>query len=210
MSENDAQFGDDGFMFKECQPRGESFHNDNKTIDDERLAIYNKAEYENKVIQQRLHVHEQINVDYHEVTSVSPAPYQNSDCRKKRSSVFSRLALPRKIHQKEKKTSPNTADINRHTSINKVVGMLHRNHNHGVNTIGKSIVKHSSATANLRDKKQATRKDDPAMISEEMTLKSTSFNKENISQKFGEVTFVDIKRRSAVRKNLEDDKTGTL
>ncbi|XP_039065024.1 uncharacterized protein LOC120210330 isoform X1 [Hibiscus syriacus] len=206
-SGNDAQFGDDGFMFKECQPHGESFHNDNRTIEDERFAIYNKAEYENKVVQQQLHVHEPINVDYHEVTSVSPAPYQNSDFRKKGVVCFlAWLCLVRYI--KRKNTSPSTADINRHTSINKVVDMLHRNHNHGVNSIGKSIVKHSVAAANLRDKKQATRKDDPAMISEEMNLKSTSFSKENSSQKFGEVTFVDFKRRSTVRKNLEDDKTG--
>ncbi|XP_039009154.1 uncharacterized protein LOC120137490 [Hibiscus syriacus] len=207
-SENDAQFGNDGFMFKECQPHGELFHNDNRTIKDERLAIYNRAEYQNKVVQQQLDVHEPTNADYHEVTSVSPALYQDSDCQEKRSSVFSRLALPRKLRKKEKNTSPSTTDINRHTSINENMDMLHRNHNHWVDTVDKPIVKHSAAATNLRDKKQATRKDDPAMISEEMNLKSTSFSKENSSQKIGEVTFVDFKRRSAVRKNLEDDKTG--
>ncbi|KAE8722935.1 N-terminal nucleophile aminohydrolases (Ntn hydrolases) superfamily protein isoform 1 [Hibiscus syriacus] len=207
-SKNDAHFGTDGFMFKECQPHGESFVNDNSTIEDGRLAIYSKAEYENKEGQQQLHVHEPINVDYHEVTSLGPAPYPNSDRRKKRSSVFSRLGLPPKIRKKESDTCPITADIDRHTSIDEVMGMLHQRRKHWEKTSVKPLVKHNAAAANLGDKKQATRKDDPAMISKEMNLKSTSFSKENSCEKTGETTFVDFKRRSAVRKNLEDGKTG--
>ncbi|KAK8618617.1 hypothetical protein V6N13_132604, partial [Hibiscus sabdariffa] len=207
-SESDAQFGNDGFMFKECQPHCESFYNDNRTVDDGRLSIYNKTEYKNKEGQQQLDVHEPINLDYHEVTSLTPAPYQNSDLPKKRSSVFSRLALPPKIRQKESNTCPITADIDRHTSVDKIMGMLHRSHNHWVKTSGKPLVKHNAAAANLRDKKQATRKEDPAMISKEMNLKSTSFSKENSCKKAGGTTFVDFRRRSAVRKNLEDVKTG--
>ncbi|GMI77784.1 hypothetical protein HRI_001447700 [Hibiscus trionum] len=206
-SESDAQFGNDGFMFKECQPHGESFYNDNRTVDDGRLAIYNTAECENKEGQQQLHVHEPINMDYHEVTLLSPAPYQNSDRRKKRSSVFSRLALPPKIRQKESNTCPVSADIDRHTSVDEIMGMLHRSHNHRAKTSGKPLVKHNAAAANLKDKKQATRKDYPGVISKEMNLKSTSFSKENC-KKAGGTTFVDFKRRSAVRKNLEDGKTG--
>ncbi|KAK8524669.1 hypothetical protein V6N12_029527 [Hibiscus sabdariffa] len=201
----ESESDNDGFMFKECQPHGESFYNDDRTIEDDRLAIYNRGEYENKEAQQQLRVHEPINV-YHEVSSFYPASYQNSDHRKKRSSVFSRLALPPKIRRKEKNTSSSTADISRHTSINKVMDMPHQSCNHWVKS-GKPLVKHSATAANLRDKKQATMKDDPDMISKE-NLKSTSFSKENSSQKIGETTFVDFKRRSAVRKNLEDGKTG--
>ncbi|KAK9031049.1 hypothetical protein V6N11_032445 [Hibiscus sabdariffa] len=201
----ESESDNDGFMFKECQPHDESFYNDNRTIKDDRLTIYNRGEYENKEAQQQLRVHEPINV-YHEVSSFYPASYQNSDHRKKRSSVFSRLALPPKIRRKEKNTSSSTADISRHTSINEVMDMPHQSCNHGVRS-GKPLVKHSATAANLRDKKQATMKDDPDMISKE-NLKSTSFSKENSSQKIGETTFVDFKRRSAVRKNLEDGKTG--
>ncbi|GMI93598.1 hypothetical protein HRI_003029100 [Hibiscus trionum] len=206
--DSDAQFGNDVFMFKEFQLRGESFYNDNRTIEDDRLTIYNGGENENKEAQQQLNVHEPINVDYHEVSTSSPVLYQNSVCRKKRSSVFSRLALPPKVRRKEKNTSSSTADISWHTSTNEVMNMLHRSHNHWVKTSGKPLVKHNDAAANHRDKKQATKKDDPAMISKEMNLKSTSFSKENSSQKIGKTTFVDFKRRSAVRKNLEDGKTG--
>ncbi|XP_038996555.1 uncharacterized protein LOC120121210 isoform X2 [Hibiscus syriacus] len=207
-SENDAQFGYDGFMFKECQPHGGSFV-DNSTIKDGRLAIFSKAEYEYEEGQQQLHVHEPINVDYHEVTSLGTAPYQNADCRKKRSSVFSRLALPPKIRKKESDTCPITADNDKHTSIDEVMGILHQRRKHWAKTSGKPLVKHNAAAAaNLRDKKQTTRNDDHPMISKEMNLKSTSFSKENSCKKTGENTFVDFKRRSAVRKNLGDGKTG--
>ncbi|XVF25393.1 hypothetical protein REPUB_Repub13aG0209000 [Reevesia pubescens] len=204
---NAAEFGNEGFMFKECQHHGDSFYIDNRAIEDGRF------EYENKESQHLLFVHEPTIVDHHEATSLSPAAYQNSeclypDCRKKRSSVFSRLALPPKACEQESNTPPGTGDIKRHTSVNEVMDMLHRSHNHWVKRRCKELVKHHDNAANFRGKKQASRKESSTMISEEMNLKSTSFSKENRSQKTEETTFVDFKRRSAVRKNLDDSKTG--
>ncbi|KAB2060867.1 hypothetical protein ERO13_A10G044700v2 [Gossypium hirsutum] len=264
--ESDIEFGNDGFMFKECQPHGESFYNDNRTIEDRRFAIYKKVENENKEGQQ--HIHEPVNVDYHEVTSLSPPPYQNSDRRKKRS-VFSRLALPHKRREPESNTPLRTADIDRHSSVNEVMDILHRSRKYWVKTSCKQLLKHNDDADNFRDKKQVTRKEGSAMMSKEMNVKSTSFSKENSNQKQvtrkegsamisketnvkstssskgnssqkqvtrkegsamnskeinvkstsfsrgnssqrpGESTFVDFKRRSAVRKNLEDGKIKT-
>ncbi|XP_022715470.1 uncharacterized protein LOC111274815 [Durio zibethinus] len=202
--ENDAEFGN-GFMFKECQHHGDSFYNDNRAIEDGRFATYKNVEYENKESQHQLNVHEFTKVDYHEVTSLSPAAYP--DRQKKRSSVFSRLALPPKGREQESNTPLGTADINRHTSVDEVMDMLHQTRYPWVKTRCKQLVKHQDNAANLRDKKQATGKDGLAMISKEMNVKPTSFSKENSSQKTEEMTFVDFKRRSAVRKNLEDGKS---
>lgn len=202
--ESDIQFGNDGFMFKERQPHGESFYNDNRTIEDGRFAIY-KVENENNEGQQ--HIHGPVNVDYHEVTSLSP-PYQTSDRRKKRS-VFSRLALPRKRREPESNTPLRTADIDKHSSVNEVMDILHRSRKYWVKTNRKQLLKHNDDADNFRDKKQVTRKEGSAMNSKEINVKSTSFSKGNSSQRPGESTFVDFKRRSAVRKILEDGKIKT-
>ncbi|MBA0812112.1 hypothetical protein Gohar_026106 [Gossypium harknessii] len=219
--ESDTEFGNVGFMFKECQPHGESFYNDNRTIEDGRFAIYKKVENENKEGQQ--HIHEPVNVDYHEVTSLCPSPYQNSNRQKKRS-VFSRLALPRKIREPENNTPLRTADIDRHSSVDEVMDILHRSRKYWVKTSCKQLLKHNDDADKCRDKKQVTRKEGSAMMSKEMNVtrkegsamsskeinvKSTSFSKGNSSQRPGESTFVDFKRRSAVRKNLEDGKIKT-
>ncbi|XVF27260.1 hypothetical protein REPUB_Repub14bG0091600 [Reevesia pubescens] len=206
---NDAEFYNDGFMFKEFQHHGESFYNDNRAIEDGRFAIYKNVEYEHKENQHQLHVHEPTNLDYHEVTSLTPASYQNSEClypdrQKKRSSVFSRLGLPPKACEQESNTPTGTADRNRNSTVNEVMDMLHQSHYHWVKTRCKDL----DNAANFKDKKQATRKEDSAMISKEMNVKCISLSKENSTQKTEEATFVDFKRRSAVRKNLEDGKNG--
>ncbi|XWS18686.1 hypothetical protein CRYUN_Cryun32bG0066100 [Craigia yunnanensis] len=211
--ENGAEFGNGGFMFKECQQQEDSFYNDNRSIQDGRFEMYKNEDYEKKESQHQLHVHEPRKVDYHEVTLFSPAAYQNSEClypdrQKKRSSVFSRLALPPKACEQESNSPPGSADIDRNTSVNEIMDMLHQSRYHWVKTRSKQFVKHHDIAANFRDKKQASRKDGSAMILKEMNVKPISFSKENSSQKTEETTFVDFKRRSAVRKNLEDDKTG--
>ncbi|XWS19902.1 hypothetical protein CRYUN_Cryun31cG0056200 [Craigia yunnanensis] len=208
---NDAKFGNDGFMFKECQHHGESFYNDNRAIEEGRFAIYKNVEYEHKKSQHRPHVHEPTNVDYHEATSLSPAAYQNSGClcpdsQKKRSSVFSRLALPPKADEQERNTPPDTAGIDTNTSVNEVMDILHRSHYHWVTT--RFSVKHHDNAADFRDKKRAPRKQGLDMVSKEMNMKPISLSKENSSHKTEETTFVNFNRRSAVRKNLEDGKTG--
>ncbi|XP_022720232.1 uncharacterized protein LOC111278062 [Durio zibethinus] len=210
---NDAEFGNDGFMFKESQHHGDFFYNDNRAIEDGRFAIYKNVEYEQKEIQHQPHVHEPTNVDYHEVTSLSPAAYQNSvglypDCQKKRGGVFSRLALPPKAYKQERNAPPGTADIDTNASVNEVMDMIHRSRFHWVITRCKQLGKHHGKAANVRDTKQATRKEGLTMISKEMNVKPISLSKENSSQKTEETAFVNFKRRSSVRKNLEDGKTG--
>ncbi|XWS12310.1 hypothetical protein CRYUN_Cryun37aG0078700 [Craigia yunnanensis] len=212
--ENDAEFGNGGFMFKECQYHGYFFYNGNRAIEDGSFAMYKNVAYENKESQHQLHVHEPTKVNYHEVTSLSHAAYQNSEClypdrRKKRSSVFSRLTLPPKACEQESNTPPGTADIDMNTSVNEVMDMLHRSRFHWVKTRCKQLVKHhDDNAANFRDKKPATKEEGLAMISKEINVKPISFSKENNSQKTEETTFMDFKRRSAVRKNLEGGKTG--
>ncbi|XP_007024946.2 PREDICTED: uncharacterized protein LOC18596430 isoform X3 [Theobroma cacao] len=211
--ENNAGFGNDVSMFKEYRHHGDSFYNENKAIEDGTFATYNYVECEHKEGQYPLHVHEPANIDYHEVSSLNPAAYQNSEClypdhRKKRGSVFSRLALPPKVCEQESNTSPGTADINRSTSVNEVMDMLHRSHKHWRKTRTKQLVQQHDNAASFRDKKQAAKKESLAMISKEMNLKPAPFSKENSSQKTEETTFVDFRRRRVVRKNLEDGKTG--
>ncbi|XVE88449.1 hypothetical protein DITRI_Ditri19aG0070800 [Diplodiscus trichospermus] len=202
--ENEAEFGNVG-----CQHHGNSFFNNYRAFEDGRFAMYKNLEYETKESQHQLHVHEPIKVDYHEVSSWSPAACQNPEClypdhQQKRTSVFSRLALPPKACEQESSTPPAAAD----TSVNEVMDMLHRSRYHWVKTRFKQFVKHQNNAAKFRDKKQATRNEGLTMISKEMNVKPISFSKDNSSQKTGETTFVDFKRRSAVRKSLEDGKTG--
>ncbi|KAL4313355.1 hypothetical protein GQ457_01G041000 [Hibiscus cannabinus] len=188
--ESDTEFGDDGFMFKECHHHGDSVYNDNRGTGDGIFATHRN-----------------------EVTSSSPAEYRNSECSypdhlKKRSSVFSRLSLPPKACEREDNTSPGIADSNYANTVNDVMDMLQRSHHQWVKTRCKQSVKHGDAAAFVRDRKQDTRKDDSAMISNKINVKPpTSFSDEDSCQKKQETTFVDFKRRSAVRKNLEDGKT---
>ncbi|KAK8514177.1 hypothetical protein V6N12_008892 [Hibiscus sabdariffa] len=184
--EIDTEFGDDSFMFKECHHHGDSLYNDNRGTEDGIFATHRN-----------------------EVTSSSPAAYRNSECLypdhlKKRSSVFSRLSLPRKACEREDNTSPGIDDSNYANTVNDVMDMLQRSHHQWVKTRCKKLVKHGDAAAFVRDRKQDTRKDDSAMISDKINVKPTSFSNEDSCQKKQETTFVDFKRRSAVRKNLED------
>ncbi|XVF40058.1 hypothetical protein PTKIN_Ptkin01aG0082000 [Pterospermum kingtungense] len=206
--ETDAKFGNGGFMFKECHYHGDSFYNDNKAIDDGRFAIYKNVESENKESWQKLHFHEPGKVDYLEATSLSPAAYQQSECsypdRRKKRSVFSRLALPPKACEQESNIPPVTADIDRDPSVKEVMDMLHQSQYHWVKAKRKQFVKQHDHAANFRDKKRDT----SDMITKEMNVKPISFTEENTSEKTEEMIFVDFKRRSAVRKNLEDGKNG--
>ncbi|XVF87098.1 hypothetical protein PTKIN_Ptkin18bG0092700 [Pterospermum kingtungense] len=209
-SKNNAEFGNDGIIFKECQHHEDSFYN-NRAIDDGRFAIYKKnVEYEQKESQHQLHVHELTNGDHHDIASSSPA-YRNSEClypdhQKQRSNVFSRLALPPKACKRERNTPHGSALIDTNTSVNEVMNMLHQKHYHWETTRCKKLVKHHDTAANIRDKKQAFRKEGLAIISKEINPKPISLSKDHSNQKTEDATFVNFKRRSAVRK-LEDGKT---
>ncbi|GMI72979.1 hypothetical protein like AT2G35140 [Hibiscus trionum] len=186
--ENDTEFGDDGFMFKECHRHGDFLYNDNRATENDMFAIYRNED-----------------------TSLSPAAYHNSECLypdypKKRSSVFSRLSLPPKAFERDDNTSPGISDSNYANSVNDVMDMLQRSHHQWVKT-SKQLVKHRDDAAFVRDRKQDTRKDDSAMIPNKINVKPTTFSNENSCQKNQEATFVDFKRRSASRKKLEDGKT---
>ncbi|OMO65805.1 hypothetical protein COLO4_30994 [Corchorus olitorius] len=210
--ENNAGFGNDVLMFKECQHHGDSFYADNRAIEDGRWATYKDGEYGHTETKHQLHVHEPATMDHQEVASLSPAAYKNSegycpDRPKKRSSVFSRLALPSKACEKESYTAPGNAKSSRNASVNEVMDMLHHNYN-WVKSRSRQLAKNHDDGVHYRDKKQAIRKEGSSMISKEMNPKRSLFSKDNSSQQIEDTTSADIKLRSAVRKNLEDGKTG--
>ncbi|OMO70408.1 hypothetical protein CCACVL1_18941 [Corchorus capsularis] len=184
-----------------------------RAIEDGRWATYKDGEYKHTETKHQLHVHEPATMDHQEVASLSPAAYQNSkgycpDRPKKRSSVFSRLALPTKACEKESYTAPGNAKSSRNASVNEVMDMLHHSNYNWVKSRSRQLAKNHDDGAHYRDKKQANRKEGSSMISKEMNPKPSPFSKDNSSEQIEDTTSADFKRHSAVRKNLEDGKTG--